>query len=296
MALMEHVLELEGKSEEERKHSLLKALEERKFEYDVEKFSINGVEGSNITLEIGTGEKEILVICHYDSFQDSPGANANASAVSVSLDVYRRLQSYKQKDLLRGKVKIIFFGKEVPSINNPRGRAGSRAYVEKYRNNLGNIIAILNPALCGSGDMVGIWPVTNNNRDSKVLDVTKKVLEKIKIEHETIGKLPSIYACYESFRDANVLDSFCLTAIKKEEKENLKLYSESLPIEIGVRNLLGLLFKNLRVVMPELLMRYNSSEDKSSYLSEASLRIMSDSIFNIIVNLDRKFSGAIEEF
>lgn len=296
MALMDHVFELEGKSDEERKETILKILEEKRYEYELEKFNFKGEEGSNILLEVGSGDKEILLISHYDSFEGSPGANDDASAIAVSLDVYRRLKEYKEKGLLAGKVRIIFFGKEEPTQNNPKGRAGSKVYVEEHKDELSKVIAVLNLELCGAGDMIGIWPVTNEDKESKVLDVIKKVLDKVKIYHETAGKLPSFYADYESFKDAGFADAFCLTAVKREEKDNLRLYAESLPIEIGVRNFLGIFFRKFKVRMPELLMHYHNSEDKSSHLTESSLRMMSDAVFNVIVNLDKKFSKRIEEF
>jgi len=296
MTLMEYVLELEGKSDEERKDTILRILEEKGYEYDIEKFNLKGETGSNIILEIGGGKREILLISHYDAFQGSPGANDNASGIAVSMDVYRRLLAYKKNAMFNGKVKVIFFGKEEPNFTHPKGRIGSKDYVEKHKDELQSVVSILNLELCGAGDMIGIWPVANENKDSKVLEVIKKAIEKINIYYETTGKLPGVYADYKSFTDAGFADAFCFTAVKKEDKDNLRLYAESLPIEIGIRNFLGILFKNLRVKMPELLMHHHNSEDKSSHLSEASLRMMSDAIFNVIVNLDKKFSKGIEEF
>lgn len=296
MALMDTVFELEGKTEEERKEILLKILEEKGYEYDLEKFNFKGNEGTNIIIEMGSGEKEILLISHYDTFQNSPGANDNASAIAVSLDVFRRLTEYKKKGLLNGKVKVIFFGKEEPVMGNPKGRAGSRSYVQTNKDDLRKTSAVINLELCGSGDMIGIWPVTNENKDSKILDIIKKVFDKIQIYYETAGKLPGFWADYESFREQGFFDAFCLTAVKKEDKDDLRLYVESFPIEIAMRNALGFFFKKFKPKMPELLMHYHNSEDKSSYLSESALRMMSDATFNLLVNLDRKLGKGIEEF
>ncbi len=296
MALMDSVFELEGKTEEERKETLLKILEEKGYEYELEKFKFKGRESTNIILELGSGKKEILLVSHYDAFPGSPGANDNASAIAVSLDVFRRLAEYKKKGMLNGKIKVIFFGMEEPFFGNSKGRAGSRAYIKEHEDDFKNTLAVLNLELCGSGDMIEIWPVTQENKESKILEIIKKVFEKIKVNYATTDKLPGFWADYESFREQGFNDAFCFTAIKKDEKEDLHLYAESSSIEIFMRNALGILFKKIKPKMPELLMHYHNSEDKSSWLSESSLRMMSDATFNLIVNLDRKFGKGVEEF
>ena len=53
MALMDFVLGLEGKEDEERKNAILAILEGKGYEYDLEKFSYKGEDGTNIILEIG---------------------------------------------------------------------------------------------------------------------------------------------------------------------------------------------------------------------------------------------------
>lgn len=295
MALMDFILELEGKSDEERMNILLQFLEGKSYEYDLERFSYKGEDGTNILLDLGSGEREILVLSHYDSFENSPGANGNASGLAVMLDVYRRALGYKKKGLLNNKVRFIIFGKEEPNFAHPKGRIGSRAYIEKHGEELKKIVSVCNLALCGEGDMIALWPVVQENQNSRILEIAKKVFDKLEIGYETTENLQRVTASYESFFKAGIENSFCFMAINKGDKENIRLYSESVPMEVALRNVLGLFSRNLRVRTPDLFLHYRNPEDKSSHLNEASLRMMSDATFNFIVNLDRKLaSPAIE--
>lgn len=296
MKLLDFIKELENKSDGERLSIILNFLENNKCEYEIERFRYFDEESSNIILEIGRGEKEILLVNNYDSFPNSPGANDNASGVAVSLDIYKKLVEYKKKGLLNWKVKVIFFGKNQPSKAFPQGRIGSRVYIKEHKKELDNIIAVLNPYLSGAGDSIFFWPVLRENKGSEVLEIIKKVLDKLKINYDTAGNLISLYPDYESFREAGVKNSFCFMSINENEKSNVKLYASYPSIEILARNFLGKIFKAFQVSQPELFLRYHTSEDKSYYLDESTLKMMSNALFNIIVNLDRKFAKGLERF
>ncbi|MBU2496699.1 MAG: M28 family peptidase [Nanoarchaeota archaeon] len=293
MALMDYVFELEAKNEEDRREALLKILEQNSCEYELENFNFDGQKGTNVILEIGNGKKEILLISHYDAYTGSPGANGNASSIAVSMDVYRRLSEYKKRGMLNCKVKIIFFDKEESSLLFPKGKAGSKAYLQTHEHEFENAIAIFNLTLSGSGDSISVWPVNDSHKENKTLDIMEKVFDKLKVEHEKMGKMP-FCSSYETFKSLGEI--FCLTAIRKQDKDNLRLYAEAFPIELAVRNLLGTFSRKFRIDIPELLSHYHNTEDKSSHLNEYALRMMSDATFNIIINLDRKFGRSIEEF
>ena len=290
MALMDLVLELEGMNDEERMDVLLKYLQGKSYEYDLERFSYKGEDGTNIILELGRGNKEIIIASNYDSFENSPGANGNASGVSVLLDVYRRVLEYKKKGLLNNKTKFILFGKEEPNFAHPKGRIGSRAYIEKHASEVKKIVTVCNLSLCGEGEMIALWPVVQENSESRILEIARKVFEKIQIDFESTERMSRVTSSSESFFEEGIENSFCFMAIKKSDKDDIKHFSESVPAEIAFRNVLGLFSRSLKVRTPNLFMHYRNSEDKSSYLNEASLRMMSDAAFNFIVNLDRELA------
>ncbi|MBS3082524.1 M28 family peptidase [Candidatus Pacearchaeota archaeon] len=252
--------------------------------------SYKGEDGTNIILELGRGNKEIIIASNYDSFENSPGANGNASGVSVLLDVYRRVLEYKKKGLLNNKTKFILFGKEEPNFAHPKGRIGSRAYIEKHASEVKKIVTVCNLSLCGEGEMIALWPVVQENSESRILEIARKVFEKIQIDFESTERMSRVTSSSESFFEEGIENSFCFMAIKKSDKDDIKHFSESVPAEIAFRNVLGLFSRSLKVRTPNLFMHYRNSEDKSSYLNEASLRMMSDAAFNFIVNLDRKLA------
>ena len=296
MVLMEVVSKLEGKTDEKRRDEILKILQANGYEYNLERYSYAGKNGINIILEVGRGEKEILLISHYDAFLGSPGANDNASAIAVSLDVYHKLIEYSKRGMLNTKVKVIFFGDEEPTLTHSQGRLGSRAYVEKHHEELQNMIAVYNLELCGIGNMLGIWPVTAENKDSLALEVLKKVADKLKVYYEEAGTLLGFFADYESFREAGIKDAFCLTAVPSEEKDLLREYVEKQSLQLIARNILALFIPKYEIPTPKLLQHYHNKEDKAIYLDETTLRMISDVTFNTIVNLDRKFRKKLERF
>ena len=78
MKLISYVKKLEGKSDIERKQITIDILSRLGFDYKLEKYSYLSYKGENIIVSLGKGNKEILVVTHYDAVSGSPGANDNA--------------------------------------------------------------------------------------------------------------------------------------------------------------------------------------------------------------------------
>lgn len=277
MRLMDYVVRLEGKSDEERKNIIINTLKSLHCDFSLEKYKT----GENIIFEIGNGKQEILATTHYDVMTGSPGANDNASSISVILDVYRRLKKVK----LNNKIRMIIFDDEEP-VYDLRGCFGSRQYIKKH--GLGNIIAVYNLELCGMGDVVGIWPVTKYNEDSFALSNLRETLKQLNIYSEEASNLPGFYGDHRSFIELGFKHAFCLTAALKEEKELIRKFVESSSIRLMTHYFLGKLFKSFQLKVPKLFQYYHTSEDKSKYLSESALKMMSDVLYHSIINLDKK--------
>ncbi len=66
------------------------------YEVSSQDYQVDGETFSNLSVELrGTGREPIVVGAHYDSFLGSPGANDNASALAVLLELSRRLRGTK---------------------------------------------------------------------------------------------------------------------------------------------------------------------------------------------------------
>lgn len=277
MELLDYVRKLEGKTDEERRDIIINTLEKRKYKFFLEEYKTTLDQGINIIMELGSGEKEILVTCHYDVIPGSPGANDNASAIAVVLDVYKRLKEHE----LNNKIKLIIFGSEEPT-HFSAGLIGSHEYVKKH--GIENIRAVYSLELCGMGDVIGIWPVKKDTKSTLAFKNLEETLNELNIYFEYSGKIPGFYSDYKSFRDAGLKDSLCLTAVLKEEKDEIRRFVEMNAYLLTLR----MMTRTLK--LPKLFQHYHSPDDKSIYLTESCLRMMSDVVYNAVINLDKKIN------
>ena len=267
MALLEQIKLFEGKNDTDRRLILERLLKKHGIKYTKEQFYA----GYNvITTKQGISDREILAICHTDAFSDSPGANDNASAVVVLVDVLRRMKKYNPNNT----IKIIFFDQEEIFC------VGSREYVKKH--GVEDTLAVLDLELVGRGDIVGIWPITRKVAKSKLLKSIHRVCKKQKIPHEDAKRIPMFWGDYLPFREEGVKESVCLTLIPKEEANTVRRFAAGSKMRIT----LLYLFRLLKV--PDFFKHYHSPLDTSSYLHEKDLQKMVKVVYEVIIDLDKQ--------
>ncbi len=265
---MNYVKELEGKSNIQRKQITTDILSKLGVSYKLEEYNYLFYKGENIIVTFGKGTKEILVVTHYDVAEGSPGANDNASTIAVVFDVIKKLKNKK----IKNKIRFIIFGDE------EKGCIGSRAYIKKH--GIKSIIAVYNMELVGMGDMIGIWPVTKEVIESKVLLNLKKTIKKLGYNYEEAGKLPLFFGDYLPFREAGIKDSFCISIIPKKDLKAIIKFAETSRALIMPKLMLKI------AKIPKFFQLYHSSEDKSKYLNESALRMTSDVLYNAVIGMD----------
>ena len=89
----------------------------------------------NIVAEISSGARpkhHLLVGAHYDSVAGTVGADDNASAIAVQLEVARHLKNQITKEKLDLAVKFVSFALEEPPVYGTR-HMGSRVYAKMAR-------------------------------------------------------------------------------------------------------------------------------------------------------------------
>lgn len=97
---------------------------------------VNTYKSCNIYSSLNNNqEKEVLIGAHWDSF-NGPGADDNASGVSVALELARYF--HKEKDKLPFNIKFVFFGAE------ELGLLGSQAYSQKHISDTSSVIYYFN--------------------------------------------------------------------------------------------------------------------------------------------------------
>lgn len=111
------------------------------YRVDKQEYTVEGVVCQNLAVEIpGSVQPERIVVvgAHYDSVDDSPGADDNASGVAGLLALARQMHGSKPARTLRF---VAFVNEEPPHFKT--GNMGSYRYAAKAKGNGDNIVAML---------------------------------------------------------------------------------------------------------------------------------------------------------
>jgi len=114
--------------------------------------------GVNLLVDVGRGDRVLLLAGHHDAVPGSPGANDNAAAVGVLLALGARLAADPPRRL---RVRLAFFGDE------ERGMLGSRVYARTA--SLDALVGAVSLELCGIGDTLALWDVTPALQETPLL-------------------------------------------------------------------------------------------------------------------------------
>jgi Zn-dependent M28 family amino/carboxypeptidase len=101
----------------------------------LEPFSYHGFEVANVVAELSLGRsdaKRILIGAHYDCVAGTVGADDNASAVAVQLEIARQMALRKEGAGLDLTLVFVSFALEEPPVFGTRSM-GSRVYAEQAR-------------------------------------------------------------------------------------------------------------------------------------------------------------------
>ena len=110
--------------------------------------------GRNLCGELtGETDRRILIGAHYDHFRGIPGADDNAAAVAIAMEVARRLQPWSGK----AHVVFAFFDQEEPPYF-PSSSMGSSQFVEDCPFDLDTLDCAIVMDLCGHSVPYGECP------------------------------------------------------------------------------------------------------------------------------------------
>ena len=267
--LMNYVKSLEYKSDLERLNTLKQILKSKKTKFIEQNYSYLGFKGTNVIVDVGNlnSRKHIILSSHFDVVANSPGANDDASAIAILIDVIEKLRKIR----LRNKVRIIFFDDE------EIGRFGSISYIKKY--GIKDLLTVYHLELCGYGNAIGLWPITKINKDSYALKIIESVLKEKNIYFENLSKLPAFWGDQDSFLNAGFKHALCISVAPEENKEAIKRFVKG--------NIFKIIFDFYTGRLPKMFQLYHSPEDKSKYLSENTLKMVSGVLVDAIVRLDK---------
>jgi len=262
MGELKHIVEeLEGRSNLNRRKTVKRHLEKRGIKYSEQRFWLGT--RSNIYADI-TGKKPgcVLIAAHYDRISESPGANDNASAVAAAIGAAEEL--IKSNEGIG--VRVVFFDLEETNMFGPL--AGSRNYVK--RTGVNGVDAVLNMELVGEGTIPAFWPIRCQSERYKnaCYAAAKSVGEKAHFIDYVVENTGD----HESFSEAGLADSACLTMICEEDSEILRMVEQTDAEDIRSDPSLFIKLNQEIFLRSKTFMNYHGRNDTSRHIREESLQ------------------------
>jgi len=253
-----------GRSNAERHAAVASALERRGVPPVRQPFSSFEGRGENLSVDIGSGDRVLVLIAHHDAVPGSPGANDNAAAVGILLNLLGRLARTPPSGL---RVRLLFTGEE------ERGYLGARAYVKQT--SLAGIIGVLSLELCGIGDSLVIWDA---DQDARFLPRVAGALEALgrraDESYHVVGRIPVFGSDHRAFAAAGI-PAYGLSVVPAREADALRRFVLS-----PGRSVLGQLTRR-----PPPFDTYHTSRDAFSTLDAAACDAVVGALQRIIAEL-----------
>lgn len=260
-APLELVRLLEGQGNEEREARLEGFLRKSGLPFTRHPFRTAEGSGVNLAVDLGGGDRSIILCGHHDAVPGSPGANDNAAAVAILLKLARRLAADPPRNL---RVRILFPGCE------ERCYLGARCYARECR--LEGLLGVLSLELCGIGDQLAIWDVLPPFDRSPFLGAFAGALEGLGYRcdetYHLVGRVPIFGSDHRAFAVLGI-PAFGLTLAPGSEAERLREF----------------VFKPWKTALHQILKRpipfhtYHTPRDTSGTLDPAALDRAGEALF-----------------
>jgi hypothetical protein len=267
--LLEYVRALENKDSRARAGQVITALEAMGIKPSIHECPCLQIKNVVVDFLPQSSGKRLLFSAHYDVVKGSPGANDNASGVSVLLGLCREL---RYADV---PVRIIFFDREEAWFRTPvirLGLLGSLWYV--FRTNLRDIAVVYNLEFCGSGDFLAIWPIKSKEANLPALKEVEQAAARLELPFRSVHiPWPFMSSDHLSFRLLGFPNALTLSLLPG----NCVPLLEAVPMVSLPKLLTG-----RRPILPEPLSFIHSARDKSANLSENSLSLMLSLLLELV--------------
>jgi hypothetical protein len=254
---------LEDKLNYERLEIIIQELNKLDIEYDKQVYA----SGANLIVDLGDAKKRIGVSSHFDRVQNSPGANDNGSSIAVCLDIIKRFQRSSNSNL---GIRVFFFDEE------ETGLKGSKAYIKERGTK--DLLGLMNMEMVGLGDKFALWPVRETTT-GQLLNTFESVSKQKKIDLKRYTQIVTNTADHLPFQKAGLLDTFTITRISDKDIEVAQHYLKAQEFEVDKQTLLEILSS------APIFEHYHKPTDTFDRLSEESMQITSDTIWETIISV-----------
>ena len=203
---------LEGRDNAARAEALRRWLEMRDVPFAREPFATFEGRGENLVVEVGHGERALMLIAHHDAVPGSPGANDNAASVAIVLSL---LERWRRREPA-GRVRVLFSGCE------ELGYLGARIWVGAH--GVAAVAGVLSLELPGIGDSVAVWDV---GAETPLLARLRASFEGLGLHpdesYHLVGRIPVFGSDHRAFAAAGVA-AYGLTSVPAGEAEALRAF------------------------------------------------------------------------
>ena len=253
---------LEGRGNPEREAAVAWYLARRGVTVARHRFSTFEGSGENLSVDLGTGDRLLILIAHHDAVPGSPGANDNAAAVGILLHLLPRLVVPP-----RLRVRLLFTAAE------ERGYLGARAYVREMP--LRQIAGVLSLELCGIGDSVAMW---DTDGETEFLHRVSGALAGFGLRRDesyhVVGRIPVFGSDHRAFAALGI-PAYGLSVMPFGQAEALRRFVLN-PIRSVITH---------GVRRPPPFDTYHTSRDASSTLDPSALDLVVRSLTAIVSEL-----------
>jgi peptidase M28-like protein len=203
---------LEGRGNAERQAAVARWLHGRGVPFTRERFETFEGRGENFCVDVGRGERALVLIAHHDAVPGSPGANDNAASVAILLSLLERWAAREPA----GRVRLLF-----PACEE-LGYLGSRAWVRAH--GVADVAGVLSLELPGIGDSLALWdagPATPFL--SRVQGSFEGIGLRADESYHVVGRIPVFGSDHRAFAAAGV-PAYGLTSVPAAEAAALRAF------------------------------------------------------------------------
>jgi Zn-dependent M28 family amino/carboxypeptidase len=241
---------LEGRGNPERETLVGRYLAARAVPFETHRFASFEGSGHNFAVEVGEGDRVLVLIAHHDAVPGSPGANDNAAAVGILLRLLARVAAAPRAGL---RVRFLFTAAE------ELGYLGAREYVKKTDQR--GVTGVVSLELCGIGDTLVLWDATEETPLVRAFAHAAEGLGYGRDEnYHIVGRIPVFGSDHRAYWEAGI-PACGLTIVPAREADRLRQFVFS-PWRSTFRQL---------VRRPPPFDTYHTSGDLSDTLDPAAL-------------------------
>lgn len=255
---------LPGRDNAGREAALARYLADKRPAFTRHRFARPEGAGETFAVDVGSGDRVLVLCAHHDAVPGSPGANDNAAAVGILLHLVPRAEALVPPGW---RVRFLFTAAEEIDY------LGARAYVEDAP--LDGIAGVLSLELCGRGDAIALWDA---GAETPFLTGVSRSLEAIGLARDrgyhVIGRIPVFGSDHRAFAAVGV-PAYGFTVAPVEHAEALRSFVLN-PVRSALRAL---------VHRPPPFDTYHTAADTLDTLEPAALALSVRALSAVIRNL-----------